>query len=139
MAPGFCRRFGKTSLSLGETRLEVGGRCPESDAVSASYRWYVIGLLTAIAALNYADRAVMAALLPLMRTGLGMSDVMLGTLGAVFLWSYAIGSPTTGWLSDRLPRVRIVVWSLAVWSAATVLSGCAASAGQILATRVLLG
>jgi len=107
--------------------------------VSASYRWYVIGLLTAIAALNYADRAVMAALLPLMRTGLGMSDVMLGTLGAVFLWSYAIGSPTTGWLSDRLPRVRIVVWSLAVWSAATVLSGCAASAGQMLATRVLLG
>jgi predicted MFS family arabinose efflux permease len=107
--------------------------------VSASYRWYVIGLLTAIAALNYADRAVMAALLPLMRTGLGMSDMMLGTLGAVFLWSYAIGSPATGWLSDRLPRVRIVVGSLAVWSAATVLSGCAASAGQMLLTRLLLG
>ena len=107
--------------------------------MSSAYRWYVIWLLTAIAALNYADRAVISALLPLMRTGLGMSDVMLGTLSAVFLWSYAIGSPLTGLLSDRIPRVRVAVWSLGLWSVATLLSGMAATSGQMLVTRLLLG
>src|SRR5580700_5066126 len=107
--------------------------------MSNSFRWYVIGLLTLIAALNYADRAVISALLPLMRTGLGMSDAMLGTLAAVFLWSYALGSPATGFIADRLPRVRVIVWSLTIWSLATLLSGMAASTGQMLVTRILLG
>ncbi len=107
--------------------------------MSKSYRWYVIGLLTAIAVLNYADRQVISALLPLMRSSLGMSDAMLGTLGAAFLWPYAVGSPLTGFFADRLPRVKVIVWSLVIWSLATVLSGLSASAGQMLATRVLLG
>jgi len=107
--------------------------------MSNRYRWYVVIVLTLAAALNYADRAVIAALLPLMRSSLGMSDAMLGALSSFFMVAYALASPATGLIADRLPRVRVIVWSLSVWSVATVLSGCAATAGQMFLTRILLG
>lgn len=41
--------------------------------------------------------------------------------------------------ADRLPRNRVVFWSLIAWSLVTVLSGFALTAHELLATRVLLG
>src|SRR5690606_10628386 len=64
-------------------------------------RWRVATFLAFAAALNYADRAAMSAVLSAVRTDLGVSDVSLGLLGSVFLWSYAVGSPIAGSLADR--------------------------------------
>ena len=107
--------------------------------MSASYRWFVTGLLTALSILNYADRAVIAAVLPLIRDELGISAVMLGALSSVFLWTYALGSPASGYIADRLPRVRVIMWSLGSWSVATILAGVVANAQQMMLARVLLG
>ena len=111
----------------------------DATPMSPRYRWFVTGLLTVLALLNYADRAVIAAVLPLIRTELGLSEVMLGLLSSVFLWTYALGSPASGYLADRLPRVRVILWSLGSWSVATLLAGICANAQQLLAARVLLG
>ena len=105
----------------------------------ASYRWFATGLLTALAILNYADRAVIAAVLPLIRDELQISAVVLGALNSVFLWTYALGSPASGYLADRLPRVRVITWSLGCWSVATILAGVVANAQQLMLARVLLG
>lgn len=80
--------------------------------ISASYRWFVTGLLTVLALLNYADRAVISAVLPLIRTEFGLSEIMLGALSSGFLWTYALGSPASGYVADRLPRVGVILWSL---------------------------
>jgi predicted MFS family arabinose efflux permease len=103
------------------------------------YKWYVVGLLACIAMVNYADRTAISAVFPLVRHDLHMSDVALAAIGSFFLWSYAVGSPFAGALADRLPRSRMVVWSLVAWSAITALSGLSRSANELLISRVLLG
>lgn len=103
------------------------------------FRWPLIAILTGAAALNYCDRTALSAVYPLLRAELGVSDAWLGALGSAFLWSYALGSPLAGWLADRTSRTRIVLVSLAAWSAVTLLTGLARDAHELLATRLLLG
>jgi predicted MFS family arabinose efflux permease len=102
-------------------------------------RWRVALFLAAAAAMNYADRAAMSAVLPAIRADLGLADVSLGLLGSVFLWSYAIGSPIAGSLADRFSRTRLVVGSLVAWSAVTALMGLATGLPMLLALRFALG
>lgn len=102
-------------------------------------RWYLVGLLTVIAALNYADRSAMSAVLSLIRDDLQLSPVMLGAVGSAFLWVYAICSPASGYFADRWPRSRVVVWSLVAWSAVTLLTGLARTSTELLIARCLLG
>ena len=102
-------------------------------------RWRIATFLALAAALNYADRAAMSAVLSAVRTEFGVSDVALGLLGSVFLWSYALGSPVAGHLADRLSRPRLVLGSLVAWSAVTALIGLATGFPALLALRFALG
>ena len=92
-----------------------------------------------VSTVNYADRTSITALYALLKTDLGFTDVGLGALGSVFLWSYALSSPISGFLGDRVSRGRLVVWSLAGWSLVTLLTGLAAAQWQLLSMRVALG
>lgn len=73
---------------------------------SANYKWFVAAMLFSAAALNYGDRTAMTAVFPLLRRDLGMSDLLLGATGTVFLWSYAIVSPFAGFLGTGY-RARV--------------------------------
>ena len=53
-------------------------------------RWRVTVFLALAAALNYADRSAMSAVLSSVRTEFGVSDVSLGLLGSLFRWSCAV-------------------------------------------------
>ena len=107
--------------------------------VARDARWRIATFLALAAALNYADRAAMSAVLSAVRTEFGASDVALGLLGSVFLWSYALGSPVAGHLADRLSRPRLVRGSLVAWSAVTALIGLATGFPALLALRFALG
>jgi predicted MFS family arabinose efflux permease len=102
-------------------------------------RWRVAVFLALAAAFNYADRAAMSAVLSAVRTDLNLSDVSLGLIGSVFLWSYAIGSPIAGMLADRFSRTKLVVGSLVAWSAVTALMGTVNGLPALLALRIGLG
>ncbi|MFO1449351.1 MAG: MFS transporter [Opitutaceae bacterium] len=102
-------------------------------------RWQMTAFLAAAAALNFADRATMSAVLSAVRVDLALSDVALGMLGSFFLWSYALGSPVAGLLADRWSRARLVVVSLFAWSAVTVLTGIATNFTTLLSLRLALG
>ncbi len=95
--------------------------------------------LALAAALNFADRAAMSAVLAAVRVDLGLSDVALGMLGSFFLWSYALGSPFAGVLADRWSRSRMVVVSLFAWSAVTAATGLVNSFPMLLSLRLGLG
>ena len=105
----------------------------------ARYAWFVVGLLWLVWLLNYLDRQVIFSLFPVLRTELTLSDVQLGLLGTSFLWVYALASPFAGYLGDRFNRKYIVGFSLAVWSAVTLLTGYARNFPELIAARGLMG
>lgn len=102
-------------------------------------RWRLVWFLTVAAGLNFGDRSAMSAVLAAIRTEFAVSDVQLGLLGSVFLWSYALGSPFAGNLGDRFSRQRLVVLSLMAWSAVTALMGLATGYPMLIGLRLALG
>lgn len=108
-------------------------------ALGALARWRLAGFLACAAALNYADRAALSSVLPAVRADFALTDVQLGLLGSVFLWSYALGSPFAGWLADRQSRAKLVQWSIVAWSAVTAAMGLANGFGSLLVLRFALG
>lgn len=102
-------------------------------------RWRVVAFLSGAIAVNYADRAAMPAVQLQLQQDLGLTDASLGLLGSLFLWSYAIGSPIAGGLADRFSRKKLVILSLVLWSAVTVLIGLSTGLAALRVLRVFLG
>lgn len=102
-------------------------------------KWLLVALLWGTAALNYLDRQVVFSLLPLLERELGATSVQLGMISTVFLWSYGILSPFGGYVADRFGRVRVILASLILWTAATWWTGHVSSIGQMLWARGLMG
>ncbi len=106
---------------------------------SRLYPWFLVAILWVVALLNYLDRQVVFSLFPLLRGDLHSSDVELGLLSTVFLWVYGLLSPFAGYLADRFGRVRVILFSLLVWSTVTFLTGHAQNIHQMFWTRALMG
>jgi len=99
----------------------------------------ILAALTGLNALNYLDRYVGAATLPLMLASLSISDAAGGLLQSAFILTYAIVCPFIGWAGDRGPRMRLAAAGVFVWSAATVASGLAPSYAVLLLARAVVG
>ena len=104
-----------------------------------NYSWCLVGVLWVVALLNYIDRQVIFSVFPLLSTDLKLSNVELGLLSSVFLWTYGVLSPISGFLADRFGRSRLITISLLVWSAVTLATGFASNFGQLIAARALMG
>jgi predicted MFS family arabinose efflux permease len=98
-----------------------------------------LGVLTGINVLNYLDRYVLAAVLPLVIPALHLTDAQAGSLGTVFMAIYLLSSPAVGWLGDTRPRLRLAAAGVAIWSAATFSSGLAVTFAGLLAARAMVG
>jgi MFS family permease len=98
-----------------------------------------LGVLTGINVLNYADRFMLAAVLPLIISGLDISQFRAGILAGSFIVVYSLVSPAIGWLGDRHPRLRLAAIGVVIWSAATFGSGLAPTFGWLLLARALVG
>ena len=66
-----------------------------------------LGVLTGLNVLNYADRYVGAAMMPLILSSLSLSDAEGGLLQSAFILSYALVSPLAGWLGDRAISIEL--------------------------------
>ena len=99
----------------------------------------ILGALTGLNALNYLDRYVGAATLPLILASLSISDAAGGLLQSAFILTYAIVCPFIGWAGDRGPRMRLAAAGVFLWSAATVASGLAPTYAALLLARAVVG
>ncbi|MCU1262190.1 MAG: major facilitator superfamily 1 [Bryobacterales bacterium] len=102
-------------------------------------KWLVLALLWGVALLNYLDRQVIFSLFPLLERDLHASTFELGLIGTVFLVTYGALSPFAGYLADRVGRVRVILISLMVWSAATWITGHVHSMPEMLGSRAIMG
>ena len=105
------------------------------------YPWFVVGLLWFVALLNYIDRQMLSTMKPSMMVDIAELETAanFGRLMAIFLWIYALMSPISGIIADRLNRKWMIVGSLFVWSAVTLLMGFAKTFDQLYVLRALMG
>lgn len=105
------------------------------------HAWLTVWLLWPVALLNYLDRQVLSTLQP--SIGADIADVLdsqnFGRLMGVFLWIYGAMSPVSGLVADRFNRKWLIVGSLCVWSAVTLLMGHAGSFHEMYIMRALMG
>ena len=101
--------------------------------------WLTVGLLWFVGCLNYIDRVMITTMRGSVVEAIPMSDAQFGLLTTVFLVVYGLLSPLAGYLADRFGRSRVIVLSLIAWSIITWLTAHAATYGQLLATRALMG
>lgn len=105
------------------------------------YPWVVVALLSVVAFLNYLDRQMLST----MQEAIGLDITELqqarsfGRLMAIFLWVYALVSPFAGSIADRVSRKWLIVGSLGVWSAVTLLMGHCQTFSQMYWLRGLMG
>jgi len=103
-------------------------------------RWYVLGILTVVYALNIADRFSISTLIEPIRTELRLSDAGVAFLtgGALAVFYVTVGIPVAA-LADRANRRNILALALAAWSAMTAVCGLAQNRLQLTLARFGVG
>ncbi|HEY2607171.1 MFS transporter [Paraburkholderia sp. RL18-103-BIB-C] len=90
----------------------------------AQGRWllvFILGYLALIA--DGADVMMYGLTLTRIKNEFGLTNVESGALGSLTLIGMAIGGIAGGWASDRLGRVRVIAWALALFSLGAGLLG----------------
>lgn len=97
-------------------------------------------MLCFVYVLNFLDRQLLSILAKPIQDDLHLSDGQLGRIsGLYFALFYCLISIPVGWLADRTNRVRVLSFACALWSAATIACGFAATYPQLVAARMAVG
>jgi MFS family permease len=102
--------------------------------------WIVLGILCFVYVLNFLDRQLLSILAKPIQDSLHVTDGQLGLIGGLyFALFYCFISIPVGWIADRTSRVRVLALACAVWSAATMACGFAATYLQLVIARMTVG
>lgn len=107
--------------------------------VKSWYPWALVGALWIVAFLNYLDRILLTTMRDPIVGEFSLTDAQFGLLTSVFLWSYGIFSPFGGFLADKYSRRNVIIFSVGVWSLATVWTGYVSSFEEMIAARIVMG
>src|SRR5712675_3093652 len=103
-------------------------------------RYYVLGVLTVVYALNFLDRTIFNVLIEPIKKEFGLSDTMMGLLaGFGFVLFYSLVGIPIARVADRVNRRNIVAAAFAFWSAMTFLCGMATSVTSLALARIGVG
>jgi MFS family permease len=103
-------------------------------------RYFVLGLLTLIYALNFLDRTIFNVLIEPIKMEFALSDTAMGLLaGFGFVLFYSLMGIPIARVADRLNRRNIVALALAFWSAMTLFCGMAQSVTTLALARIGVG
>lgn len=106
-------------------------------AESTGYKWELLVLLWIAFFLHQGDRQIFNTVIPLIKTGLGLSDIQMGVVGTVFTLVYGVLVPVAGFAGDRFPRKWLITASLLVFSAGTLLTGLSSGLVALVLFRSL--
>lgn len=105
-----------------------------------AYAYYVLIMITLVYTFAILDRVAIGLFVEPIKRDLGISDTQMGLLqGLAFALLYTLFGLPAGWLVDRTKRVRLLAFSLMVWSCAAVGSGMAMTFAALFAARMVLG
>ena len=102
-------------------------------------RVWIYVLMFLLSAINYIDRSALSVSAAPLSREFDLDAVQLGYLFSSFLWLYVICLVPMGMIVDKLGSRRVNALGIAVWSAATLLTGVVGSFASLIGTRVLMG
>src|ERR1700741_2120910 len=109
-------------------------------AKPSTRRYYVLGVLTIVYALNFLDRTIFNVLIEPIKKEFTLSDTTMGLLaGFGFVLFYSLLGIPIARIADRLNRVNIVAAAFAFWSAMTFLCGLAQNVTMMTLARIGVG
>jgi MFS family permease len=109
-------------------------------AKPSTRRYYVLGVLTIVYALNFLDRTIFNVLIEPIKKEFTLSDTTMGLLaGFGFVLFYSLLGIPIARLADRLNRRNIVAIAFAFWSAMTFLCGMAQTVATLTLARIGVG
>lgn len=101
--------------------------------------WYVLGALSLISLMSFADRYVLLLLTEPIRAFFGLTDLEVGLLqGTGVALFAALASYPLGWLAGRYDNRVILALCILIWSLAVALSGLAQNFTQIFVFSALV-
>lgn len=107
---------------------------------SPARAWWVIAVFFVAAILYYTDRFILNLLVDPIRADLHITDTQVSLLqGVAFGLVYAFAGLPLGRFADVMPRRRVMIAGVVIWSVATAACGFAQSFGQLFAARVMVG
>jgi len=94
--------------------------------------------------ISFLDRANLSVVLPSLSKELGyagadFSAIVSSTVLTTFLWGYAFANVFGGVLTRRFDPKWVAIWTLAVWSLATILTGWVTSITMLIVFRLIIG
>jgi len=99
--------------------------------------------LLMIGGLGYAfdglDAAVVAFVLPILRTSWSLSSIQVGFLGSATYVGFFFGALFAGLIGDAIGRKAVMMWALVIYCVASVASAFAQDWPTFLACRVVAG
>ncbi|MBV8917335.1 spinster family MFS transporter [Bradyrhizobium sp.] len=112
----------------------------EIAAAPSARRYYVLGVLTLVYALNFLDRTIFNVLIEPIKKEFALSDTAMGLLaGFGFVLFYSLLGIPIARVADRRNRRNIVALAFAFWSGMTFLCGMATNVTSLALARIGVG
>jgi MFS family permease len=102
--------------------------------------WLLVAVLTVAAILSYTDRQILSLIVDPVRHSLALSESQIGLIqGTAFAVLYSCVGLPLGRAADLLPRKRVILMGILVWSFGTVASGFTQGFWSMFAARLSVG
>lgn len=109
-------------------------------AITRSYRSYVLFLLVIVCVLSFVDRQIIVILSESIKRDFRLKDWQLGALtGFAFVLLYSFLGISIARIADRGRRSLVITMSLTIWSLFTIACGFAGNFIQLALSRVMVG
>ena len=106
---------------------------------SASYRWYVVGVLFVFMLLHQTDRLLIGPLTPDIMATFHITMTQMGAVSTGALLVGAVLYPVWGYAYDRFSRPKLLSLASFIWGSTTWISAVAPTYPAFLATRASTG
>src|SRR4051812_46895497 len=103
------------------------------------FPWVVFTLTFGLLLSDYMSRQVLSAVFPLLKQDWGLTDTQLGSLSSIVALTVGVLAVPLSLVGDRWGRTKAIVAMTIIWSLATLGCAIAASYGQLLGARFLIG
>src|SRR5690242_8474418 len=105
------------------------------------WHWLVVIALGITWLLDGLEVTIVGSIAPTLtnKATLGLTPVEVGLVGSIYIVGSVVGAITFGYLTDRLGRKRLFMWTLVLYLAATVASAFSVDATMFLVFRFFTG